>query len=329
MRETLTGQNSESDRSQNTTSSTPSAGRRRDDRIVAASPAIQRALDLATRAARSTSPVLIYGQPGTGRSTLARAIHNWGPVAAGPFEVMNCAAVPGPLQGRELFGCAEKTYPALPQAFAGALERARGGTLLLEAIETLEPAPRAALSAALVSETFRREGSDREIEFSARLIVTAVDRSFETLLGNAALAIELVPLAERREDVLPLATHFLASFAEEAGLAAVGFTPEARSALLQERFPGNVTELRERIRQAVALSGSGAISAEALAVAATPDQVPSFREAKRAFETRYVEALLRRCGGNISQAARLAKKDRKDFYDVIRRTGVRPSEFRR
>jgi len=329
MRETLTGQNTEGDRSPTNPSATPSAGRRRDDRIVAASPAMQRALDLAARAARSGSPLLIFGPSGSGRSTLARAIHNWGVSAAGSFEVMNCAAVPGPLQGRELFGCADHTYPALPQAFVGALERANRGTLLLEAIESLEPAPRATLSAALASGSYRREGSDREFEFGARLIVTASDRSFETLLGSSALAIELVPVAERREDVLPLATHFLATFAEEAGVAAVGFTPEARAALLQERFPGNVTELRERIRQAVALTGSGAISAEALAVAATPDQVPSFREAKRAFETRYVEALLRRCAGNISQAARLAKKDRKDFYDVIRRTGVRPSEFRR
>ena len=80
--------------------------------------------------------------------------------------------------------------------------------------------------------------------------------------------------------------------------------------------------------QAVRLAGDGSISAEALLLAGELDEVPSFKEAKRAFETRYVVGLLRRCGGNISHAARLAKKDRKDFYDVIRRTGVNPSEFR-
>ena len=84
-------------------------------------------------------------------------------------------------------------------------------------------------------------------------------------------------------------------------------------------------ELRERVRQAVRLAGGGAISAEALLLAARRRRVPSFKDAKRAFETRYVESLLRRCDGNISRAARLAKKDRKDFYDVIRRTGVDPS----
>ena len=82
------------------------------------------------------------------------------------------------------------------------------------------------------------------------------------------------------------------------------------------------------MRQAIKLVGDGAITAEALALAADGEDVPSFKQAKRAFETRYVRGLLRRCGGNISRAARLAKKDRKDFYDVIRRTGVNPAEFR-
>jgi two-component system response regulator GlrR len=97
---------------------------------------------------------------------------------------------------------------------------------------------------------------------------------------------------------------------------------------LSEAWPGDVRELRERIRQAVRLAGNGAVSAEALMLAKDAEEVPSFKEAKRAFETRYVVGLLRRCGGNISRAARLAKKDRKDFYDVIRRTGVDPAQFR-
>jgi len=111
-------------------------------------------------------------------------------------------------------------------------------------------------------------------------------------------------------------------------LRPVGFTGEARRCLTEEPWPGNVAELRERIRQAVRLAGDGAISVEALMLAGEGDDVPSFKEAKRSFETRYVQGLLRRCGGNISRAARLARKDRKDFYDVIRRTGVNPQDFR-
>ena len=108
----------------------------------------------------------------------------------------------------------------------------------------------------------------------------------------------------------------------------MGFTSDARTALVNEAWPGNVRQLAERVQLALKLSGSGAISAEALLLSAEAEEVPSFKEAKRAFETRYVVGLLRRCGGNISRAARLAKKDRKDFYDVIRRTGVNPSDFR-
>ena len=141
-------------------------------------------------------------------------------------------------------------------------------------------------------------------------------------------AIELAPLAQRAEDVLPLAAHFLRLYATEEGLEPVGFTTDARNALVSEGWPGNVRELSERVHLALRLAGSGAISAEALLLSADAEEVPSFKEAKRAFETRYVVGLLRRCGGNISRAARLAKKDRKDFYDVIRRTGVNPSDFR-
>ena len=148
------------------------------------------------------------------------------------------------------------------------------------------------------------------------------------VLRGARLTIRLLPLVDRREDVLPLAAHFLRLFADEQGITPVGFTSDAREALLAEPWPGNVREISERIRQAIKLAGNGAITAEALLLAAEGDEVPSFQDAKRAFETRSVVGLLRRCGGNISRAARLAKKDRKDFYDVIRRTGVDPSDFR-
>lgn len=308
-------------------STTRSAGRRREDRIVAVSAVSQRAIDRATLAARSAQPVVIRGPSGSGRSMLARAMHTWSAASAGPLETLPCAAVPEPLQSRELFGCSAGTYPALPDAFDGALARAAGGTLILENLEALAEPVRSALSRALSAGSYRAEGSSNDHALRTRIVATA-DRG-ESLLGVAHQEVALAPLAERREDVLPLAAHFLAQFAAEAGIDPVGFAPDARAALLEEVWNGNVSELRERVRQAVRLSGRGAVSAEALMLAARADRVPSFREAKRAFEARYVEGLLRLCEGNISQAARLAKKDRKDFYDVIRRTGVDPASFRR
>jgi len=305
------------------------AGRRREDRIVAVSAATQRAVERAILAARGTQPVLVTGPPGAGKSMLARAVHAWSADAGAPIETLSCAAVPEPLQARALFGCVAGAYPALPEAFVGAIERATGGTLLLEGIDALAPAVRSALARALAQGVFRPEGGGDELAVRARIVATADRELDEAPFGVPHEAIALPPLAERREDILPLAAHFLALAAEEAGVNAIGFTAEARTALLEEPWPGNVAELRERVRQAVRLVGGGAIPAEALLLAAPSDQVPSFREAKRAFEARYVETVLRLCDGNISQAARLARKDRKDFYDVIRRTGIDPAQFRR
>jgi two-component system response regulator GlrR len=302
-------------------------GRRREDRIVAVSAAMQRAIDRAMAGARSGQPVVVRGANGSGKSMLARAVHAWSPLASGPLETVACSAIPEPLQSREIFGCAAGTYPAIPGAYEGALARAAGGTLLLESVDAIAPAVRTALTRAIASNVFRAEGGE-ERPLRARIVATA-DRAAADVLGEGSIEVVLAPLAERKEDVLPLAAHFLALFATEADTEAVGFAPDARAALIEETWEGNVSELRERIRQAVRLAGSGAVSAEALMLSARADRVPSFREAKRAFESRYVESLLRLCDGNISQAARLAKKDRKDFYDVIRRTGVDPSLFRR
>jgi two-component system response regulator GlrR len=201
--------------------------------------------------------------------------------------------------------------------------------LLLEQIERLRPDVAETLTRAIAERRFHRVGDEGSLALTARVIVASEARPSGTFLGGIPHhAIELVPIAERREDILPLAAHFLASSAEEIGVAPVGFTADARSFLLAEPWPGNVRELRQRIRQAVRLSAGGAVSAEALLLAGDGDEIPSFKEAKRAFETRYVVNLLRRCSGNISRAARLAKKDRKDFYDVIRRTGIDPTQFR-
>jgi len=260
---------------------------------------------------------------------LARAVHFWSPNASGPLETLVCEAVPEPLQARALFGCVAGNYPGLPEAFAGSLERAAGGTLVIEGLEALAAPVAAALVRSAASGRYRPEGGTEERPLRARIVATSSRGPGAQPLGDAGLVVELAPLAERREDVLPLAAHFLALAAAETGSAPIGFAPDAREALLEEPWPGNVAELRERVRQAVRLAGGGAVSAEALLLAAPGDRVPSFREAKRAFEARYVRGLLRLCDGNISQAARLAQKDRKDFYDVIRRTGIDPAQFRR
>jgi two-component system response regulator GlrR len=302
-------------------------GRRRSDRIVGAARATREVVDQAMAAAHGDLPVLITGPEGSGKQHVARAIHAWSDRSTQPFVVIACASAPEAALGREIFGSAEAD--AGRGESASALSRAGGGTLLLDRIDRLPAAVCQSLQTAIKTRSFRREGEATSQPLAARILAASVEPARTSPLGESPqLTIRVAPLSERPEDVLPLSAHFLRLYANEESFEPVGFTRDARDALIAAEWPGNVRELAERIRQAIKLAGSGSISAEALVLACEGEEIPSFKEAKRAFETRYVVGLLRRCGGNISRAARLAKKDRKDFYDVIRRTGVNPAEFR-
>ena len=304
-------------------------GQRRSDRVVGVGPASQLVVDQAMAAARVDLPLLVTGPAGSGKEHISRAVHAWSNRAANPFVVVSCSAVDATLLRREIFGCAAGVHPLLQEAYVGALTRADSGTVLLDEIGKLPDGVRSDLVSAIKQGTFQPEDGVPASALRARIIVTALETPERSPFGDLPChTIELRPLSERTEDILPLAAHWLRLAADEVGVKPVGFTSDAREALLVEPWPGNVRELAERIRQAVQLAGDGSISAEALLLAGELEDVPSFKEAKRAFETRYVVGLLRRCGGNISRAARLAKKDRKDFYDVIRRTGVDPTDFR-
>jgi two-component system response regulator GlrR len=287
-------------------------GRRRNDRIISASALMQTVVDQASGIARSNDPVLLIGPSGSGRKHVARAIHQWSARVAGPLIELSVVGMSEPFQVRELFGDATSS---------GALARAEGGTLLIEGADHLGASVQARLA-----EAMRESAASAK---SARVLTTVtaarVDGGVSPIAGQRIL---IAPLADRTEDILPLAAHFLAEFGAQESVEVVGFSADARRWLVEEAWTGNVRELRERIRQAIRLTGRGAISAEALMLSTEGDEVPSFKDAKRIFETRYVEGLLRRCSGNISRAARMAKKDRKDFYDVIRRTGVDPGQFR-
>ena len=305
------------------------SGRRRSDRIVGVGHASQLVIDQAMAAARVDLPLLVTGPAGSGKEHISRAVHAWSNRAANPFVVVSCSALDATLLGREIFGCAAGVHPLLQELHVGALSRADAGTVFIDEIDKLPDGVRSDLVAAIKQGTFQPEGGGPASALRARIIVTALEKPAQSPFeGLPHHTIELRPLSERREDILPLAAHWLRLAADEAGVKPVGFTSDARDALLAEPWPGNVRELAERIRQALQLAGDGSISAEALLLAGELENVPSFKEAKRAFETRYVVGLLRRCSGNISRAARLAKKDRKDFYDVIRRTGVDPTDFR-
>jgi len=311
------------------------------DRIVGASPAARRLRARVKAAARDDLPVWIAGPPGSDAEQVARAIHRQSPRGGHALAVLDCAAVPAPLLGRALLGCARGFYPALPEAYAGALRRAGGGALLIASARALPAELREALLGALETGRFRSEGG-AERPLAARLMLATAEggedgaaESGGGARGESPLGqhhhhkLRIAPLGQRRPDIALLATEELRRLAEQAGERgpAIRLTADARAALETELWPGDMAELRARIRAALPLCDGATLDAEALLLAAPSP--PSFKQAKRAFEARYARALLRRCRGNISRAARLAGKDRKDFYEVLRRSGVHPGDFRR
>jgi len=320
------------------------------DDIVGASPAARRLRKQVKAAARDDLPVWIAGPPGGDAAQVARAIHRQSPRCRQALEVLDCAAVPAPLLGRALLGCARGFYPALPEAHRGALRRADGGALLIESAGALPAGLREALLGALDTGRYRSEGG-AERPLAARLMLATIEGSAdgesgavsEGGAGGAAEgggsaggesplgarlhhALRIAPLGQRRPDIALLAAGELRRLAAERG-AAIHLSADARAALEAEHWPGDMAELRARIRNALPLCDGPTLDAEALLLAAPVP--PSFKQAKRAFESRYARALLRRCRGNISRAARLAGKDRKDFYEVLRRSGIPPGDFRR
>jgi two-component system response regulator GlrR len=319
--------------------------RRRGDRLVGSSRAVQRILEQISVAGRGRFHVFISGEDGAEKELIARLVHQASDWTSGGFFALDASLVPETLLARELLGCERGALPSLPTESAGAFARHAGGTVLVDRVEALPKDLQHALALALGDGRYHRLGGGAVLPLECRLIGSSAE-SLETLVQTGLLDPELgerlrlleirIPaLRDRREDILPLAARALALASDEIERElgrppkARGFTREALERLRAYGWPGNERELLERVRAALRLARGDEIDAEDLALgAASSDEVPSFRDAKRAFERDYVARVLRLCSGNISRAARIAKKDRKDFYDVLRRNQINPDDYR-
>jgi two-component system response regulator GlrR len=322
----------------------PGAARRRSDRLIGTSRSLQRAVEQIAVSGRGRFPVFISGEDGTDKDLIARLVHDASEWVTGGFFALDASLVPEPLLLREILGADAGAIAALPSAADGAFARVGAGTVLIEHIEAMAKDLQARLAEAIERNAYRRAGGKNELPLEARLIATSTE-GLDSLASSGRLVpelsarlrlleIRLPPLRERREDILPLAAHVLAAAREEIsreqGACAVqGFSREALERIREHPWPGNERELREQIRAAVRLARGEELGPEdLLLVPETSDEITSFREAKRSFEREYVTRVLRLCDGNISRAARIARKDRKDFYDVMRRNAITPSDFR-
>jgi DNA-binding NtrC family response regulator len=303
--------------------------------MIGQSPAFLAMADMTRRiAAAPRTPVLIRGESGTGKERIAQAIHSLSNRASGPWVTLNCSAIAEGLLESEMFGHEKGAFTDAVASKRGLLELADGGTLFLDEIGDLSPALQPKRLRAIETQSFRRVGGARELKVDVRF-VTATNRDLNELIRQGRFredlyyrlnvaGIDVPPLRDRREDILPLARHFLDQAATVMGLKAAGIAPAAEGRLAAYVWPGNVRELRNVMERALILSGGETIRAEHLPkelCTAVPCQ--SRDAAAQPFalvdmEKLHVARVLRHCHGNKTHAAALLGITRLTLRNKIR-----------
>jgi len=308
--------------------------------IVTRSPKMEDLLRQARLVAESDASVLIFGDSGTGKELLARAIHRASKRADGPFVAVNCGAIPAELLESELFGHARGAFTGAVQAHRGLFQTADGGTLFLDEIGDMPMPLQVKLLRVLQEGEVRPLGATQPIPVDVR-VISATHRDLEAQRAAGlfredlyyrlnVVSLRLPPLAERREDIPVLATHFLRRLAERYRKPQPTLAPEAMALLIAAPWPGNVRQLLNLLEQAIALTTTAVIPASVVQTALREDAsaLAPFEEARRSFERDYLVRLLKITGGNVTQAAQMAKRNRTEFYKLLQRHKLEPSMFK-
>jgi len=309
--------------------------------IVAGSPGMQSVLSLVARIAPTDSTVCIYGESGTGKEIIAKAVHFASPRKDKAFTAINCAAIPETLLESELFGYEKGAFTGAVRNSKGLFAQADGGTLFLDEIGDMPLTLQAKLLRVLQERQFYPLGSEKPLEVDERLIVaTNKDLEAEVRKGSFredlfyrvhVIPVRIPPLRERREDIIPLAEHFLRKTSEKMKKEVRGLTPMAIQKLMLHDWPGNVRELENAIEYAVVTSRGEVIADEAiLPFRETLSTSPKpFKEAKEDFEKEYLNWVLQIAEGNVSKAAGMAGKYRADFYSLLKKYDLKPEDFKK
>ena len=294
--------------------------------------------------AKFNTQVLILGETGTGKELCARAIHYLSPRSAKPFVPINCGAVPVDLVENELFGHARGAFTGAAHASRGLIDDAEGGTLFLDEVDSLPLLAQVKLLRFLQEKEFRPLGSTRIRHADVR-VIAAANSNLEHAVKSGRLRedlfyrlnivpIELPPLRQRADDIPALAKHFLRRYETEFGKELEGFSAEAMQALLVYTWPGNIRELEHVVERAAVLAQDKTIRRSDLALPNTEVQEgpQSLRCAKanliERFEKTYIQGLLAAHDGNITRAAQAAQKNRRAFWQLIRRHQIDVQRFK-
>ena len=308
--------------------------------IVFRSSCMAELLAEARMVAASDASVLIRGESGTGKEVLAHAIHLASPRAKGPFIAINCGAIPEQLLESELFGHVKGAFTGAGNTRAGLFQAANKGTLFLDEIGDMPLALQVKLLRVLQERMVRPLGATRSEPVDVRLL-SATHRDLDAAMAQGlfredlyyrldVVSLTLPRLDQRREDIPPLAAHFLQQVASKYGKPISGFAPEALEALATAAWPGNVRQLYNVVEQSCALTSTPLIPLTLVqrALRVPTMEALSYTEAKQRFERNYLVQLLKLTEGNVADAARIADRNRTEFYRLLQKYDLTPAMFR-
>jgi two-component system response regulator GlrR len=309
-------------------------------KIIYRSQVMAELLGRARLLAEVETTVLISGETGTGKEVLAEAIHEAGPRRAAPFVAINCSALPEELLESELFGHEKGAFTGAVTSHEGLFRAADGGTLFLDEVGDMPQSVQAKLLRVLQDFKVRPVGSIQAFPTDVR-VISATHHDLERLVAEGGFREDLfyrlsvVPmhmpsLRERREDIPLLVEHFLKDNAARTGRAPKRFAPDALRRLLGAGLPGNVRQLQNLVEQCSILSPSDIISVALAdqALREKPSEIPTMDQARQTFDRRYLIGVLRAAEGNVTAAARIAGRNRTEFYKLLSRHELDPVSFR-
>lgn len=308
--------------------------------IITRNQAMKEVMQQAKMVAATDARVLITGESGTGKELLAQAIHKASDRRNKPFVAINCSAMAENLLESELFGHEKGAFTGATRSHEGLFQAAEGGTLMLDEIGDMPMRLQVKLLRVLQESQVRPVGSTDARDIDVR-VISATHRDLQELMGQGrfredlyyrlnVVNIRLPTLDDRREDIPMLVAHFLQQISKESDQERKVYAPEAVEMLVTAEWPGNVRQLYNIVRQNVALSRSPVISGEMVqqSLGEHASKLASFTDARDEFTRNYLSQILQITMGNVSQAARLAKRNRTDFYKLLARHELNPDTFK-
>ena len=308
--------------------------------IISKSAAMEELLSRTLLVADTESTVLIRGESGTGKELLAIAIHRASSRKNGAFIPVNCTAIPEALLESELFGHAKGSFTGASKKHFGLFQSAHKGTLFLDEIGDMPLQLQVKLLRVLQEKKVRPVGSATPVPVDVR-IISATHRNLEEAIEYKlfredlyyrlnVVSLELPPLHERKEDIPLLAEYFVQILSGDSEKTVKRITPEAMRILVDAAWPGNIRQLYNVVENSFALATSSFITEDLLhdAIKQHQKKIVPLSEARRQFEQQYLIKLLQTTQGNVSEAARIANRNRTDFYKLLNRHHIIPALFK-